>query len=88
MALQNQETERFYGDLFTLTSRPEWETFSSYCEDILNNKLQSAIDIESMEDLQKEKGQVEILRMIVSFRNILETQYQFLESEEAEDENF
>jgi hypothetical protein len=82
MAIQNKETEEFYQDLFTLTSRPEWETFSTYCEDILKNKIETALDLDTLEELHKSKGQAEILRMIVSFRNILETQYQFIESEE------
>ena len=90
MALQNPETEKFYQDLFALSSRPEWATFRKYLEEILKGKIESAIDLETMEDLYRNKGQVEILRMIVSFRDLLESHYEYIEREEQDyqDEDF
>ena len=88
MALQNQENEKFYQDLFNLTSQREWKVFSEYCEDILKTKIDSALDLDTLEDLHRSKGQVEILRMIVSFRDILESQYQFIQEEEQDYEDF
>jgi len=43
-----------------------------------------------MEDLHRNKGQVEILRMIVSFRDLLESHYEYIEREEQDyqDEDF
>ena len=88
MALQNQETEKFYQDLFDLTSKAEWETFREYCEEILKGKVDTALDLNTVEELYRSKGQAEILRMIVSFRDILESQYQFIEKEEQSYEDF
>lgn len=82
MPLRNQETEKFYQDLFNLTSQAEWKVFSDYCEDILKVKVETALDLDSLEELHRAKGEAEILRMIVSFRNILESQYEFLTEEE------
>lgn len=82
MALNDSTSERFYQDLFTLTSRPEWKQFIDYCGEMLENKRNNAIEIDTVEDLYREKGQVDILRMIVSFRDVIETQYQFLQVEE------
>lgn len=86
MALLNPETERFYQDLFNLTARPEWETFRTYCEDLLKSKISTAIDLESLEDLNKAKGQVDILRSIVSFRDLVESQYEFIQAEELNED--
>jgi hypothetical protein len=88
MALHNQETEKFYQELFSLTSKPEWATFSEYCEELLKGKIESALDLETIEELHKSKGQAEILRMIVSFRDILESQYEFIKQEEQSYEDF
>lgn len=88
MALRNQENEKFYQDLFKLTSQQEWKVFSDYCEDILKTKIDSALDLETLEDLHRSKGQAEILRMIVSFRDILESQYKFIQEEEQDYEDF
>ena len=82
MALHNQETEKFYSDLFSLTGSSEWKTFEDYCEELLRGKIETAIDLETLEDLYRNKGQVEILRMIVSFRDILEAQYEYIQAEE------
>lgn len=88
MALQSQEIEKFYQDLFNLTSQAEWKVFSDYCEDILKTKIDSALDLDTLEDLHRSKGQAEILRMIVSFRDILESQYKFIKEEEQDYEDF
>jgi len=82
MALSDQKTERFYQDIFTLTSRPEWNTLVEYLNEVLQVKKDNALDLETIEDLYKEKGQAEILRMIISFRDVAESQYQFLEGED------
>ena len=87
MALQNQETEKFYSDLFSLTSQAEWQTFSDYCEELLKGKTETALDIDTLEDLHRTKGQAEILRMVVSFRNILESQYEYIQIEEQANED-
>lgn len=86
MTLMNPETEKFYQDLFNLTSRPEWETFRTYCEDLLKSKISTAIDLESLEDLNKAKGQVDILRSVVSFRDLVESQYEFIQAEELNED--
>lgn len=84
MGLHNQETEKFYSDLFSLTSKPEWETFKDYCEELLKGKVETALDIDTIEELHRSKGQAEILRMIVSFRDILEAQYEYIQEEEEQ----
>jgi len=84
MALQNPETEKFYSDLISLTSKDEWATFSDYIQEILKGKIETAIDLETVEELQKSKGQVEILRMIVSFRDLLESHYEYIQQEEQD----
>lgn len=84
MALQNSETEKFYSDLLSLTSKDEWKTFSEYIQEILKGKIETAIDLETVEELQKTKGQVEILRMIVSFRDLLESHYEYIQQEEQD----
>lgn len=84
MALQNSETEKFYSDLLSLTSKDEWKTFSEYIQEILKGKIETAIDLETVEELQKSKGQVEILRMIVSFRDLLESHYEYIQQEEQD----
>jgi predicted CopG family antitoxin len=84
MALQNPETEKFYSDLLSLTSKDEWKTFSEYIQEILKGKIETAIDLETVEELQKSKGQVEILRMIVSFRDLLESHYEYIQQEEQD----
>ena len=84
MALQNPETEKFYSDLLNLTSKDEWKTFSEYIQEILKGKIETAIDLETVEELQKSKGQVEILRMIVSFRDLLESHYEYIQQEEQD----
>jgi len=83
MALSDHKTERFYQDIFTLTSRPEWNTFVEYLEEVLQVKKENALDLDTLEDLHNQKGQAEILRMVISFRNVAEFQYQFLEGEES-----
>jgi len=84
MPLQNPETEKFYQDLFSLTSRPEWATFNEYFKELLKAKIDTAIDTETMEDLHRTKGQVEVLRSIVSFRDVLDSHYQFMIAEEEQ----
>jgi len=84
MALQNPETEKFYSDLLSITSKDEWKTFSEYIQEILKGKIETAIDLETVEELQKSKGQVEILRMIVSFRDLLESHYEYIQQEEQD----
>jgi len=56
--------------------------FREYCEEILKTKIDTALDLDTLEELHRSKGQAEILRMIVSFRDILESQYEFLQTEE------
>jgi len=50
--------------------------------------METALDLETIEELHKSKGQAEILRMIVSFRDILESQYKFIQEEEQSYEDF
>lgn len=89
MALQNQETEKFYSDLFALTSKKEWATLKEYCEELLKTKVDTALDLDTLEELHRSKGQAEILRMIVSLREILESQYEFIvQQEQGYDEDF
>lgn len=84
MSLSNEETEKFYQDLFSLTSRPEWSIFTDYCKDLLKNKIEGALDIETIEELNRQKGQADVLKMVISFRNVIETQYQFLKDDQDE----
>jgi len=51
---------------------------------LLKAKIDTAIDTETMEDLHRTKGQVEVLRSIVSFRDVLDSHYQFMIAEEEQ----
>ena len=78
--MDNPEVQKQFDDYFDLFSRPGWKLLVEDLEEIVKT-LDSLDYVDSMEKLQYNKGQLEILKRLINMKNTMEIAYEEYQSE-------
>ena len=78
--MDNPEVQKQFDDYFDLFSRPGWTLLVEDLQGMIDS-LDSLEYVDSMEKLQYNKGQLEILKRLINMKNTMEIAYEEYQSE-------
>jgi hypothetical protein len=78
----DRELQEYYENRFTTMATKGW---SNFIEDVqaLHDVYTQVNTVNSVEDLYKRKGQIDILQWVLNLKNVSEQTYKELQDEEA-----
>ena len=72
--------QKYYEDRFTMMATQGWQDFTDDVQALFNT-YNGITNIESFEEFQKRKGQVDILQWLLSLKDVSEQSYEELLNE-------